>query len=92
MDGGKNFCYRGRTSYDAFASPSKNRSYNKEAKLGYHCKRLQDFKQEMRIWKRLQISNPEVPDIYDVPRIKVNSLWDFYKEIGYDYKKKRFIK
>ena len=92
MDGGKNFCYRGRTSYEAFATPYKKRNYNEEAKLKYQCKRLQEFKWDLRSWQRMMIRDPSIEDIYDLPRIKVKSLWDFYKEIGYDYKKKRFIK
>ena len=90
MDSGKNFCYRGRTSYEAFANPLKGRYYNREAKLRYHLKRKVEFKWELRNWKRTMIRNPFVPDVFDIPTVKVGSLWEFYKLIGYDYKRKRY--
>ena len=90
MDGGKPFCYRGRVSYEAFADVTKKRYYNKRAGLTYRMKRKEEYQFDVQLWKRTMARHPDITDIYNVPNIKLNSLWEFYEYIGYDYKAKKY--
>ena len=76
LDTGKGFCYRSRVSYDYFAHGLKNRN-KKPGKLMYICEHEDELKGFGRI-------DPAIP-LIDVP-----NLWEFYKFIGYDYKKQKW--
>lgn len=90
MDGGKPFCYRGRTSYEAFSTPFKKRYINKYGKLRYYCKRKDEYDAIVRLWKKTMARHPDVPDIYDIPTVKLDSLWEFYNYISYNHKSKNY--
>jgi hypothetical protein len=81
LDGGKEFCYRSRTSYNAFFNGMKKRNYTKPRHYLYAGKDEEEFE----INKRMRlIENPEFID--------VSSIWEFYKLIGFDYKNNKWIK
>jgi hypothetical protein len=90
MDNGKPFCYRGRTSYEAFSTPFKKRYVNKRGKMRYYCKRKDEHDFNVALWKKTMARNPGIEDIYDIPTITLKTLWDFYRFIGYDYKSKTY--
>lgn len=53
--------------------------------------KLESQEKEWREWSALMLKHtrkmlPDWPDITEFPRIKHDSLWDFYKYIGFDYK------
>lgn len=77
-DGKYPICYRSRVSYNAFAYSVKGRCYKpnkKNAEFLYHC----DHEEE-KTWMD-----------ESVPIIDVENVWEFYKLIGYDYKKKKYM-
>ena len=78
-DCGKDFCYRGRKSANAFFY-GKN-IYNGKSKDIFHdigCG-----------WGRFFTGKhaPDMPE--NIPEF---NIWEFYKHIGYDYKKKKYNK
>ena len=77
LDGGKDFCYRSRVSFNAFAY-SKHKYNQKRNKLLYYCTHETD---------RIGLSRLDIR----VPVVELDTLWDFYKFIGYDYKSKKWI-
>lgn len=79
LDGDKEFCYRSRTSYNAFSSSSrkKRRNRNKD-KFIYYCQRFEDRA------KHMIITNDSAPIKH------VNNIWEFYEFIGYDYKNNKW--
>lgn len=74
LDGGKDFCYRSRISYDYFAHGRKRRNWKRDELL-YACDHHDGF-------RRMDDPDAEV--------VHVDSVWDFYKTIGYDYKKQKW--
>ena len=79
--------YRSLVSYGAFFTSVKNRCYSK-TRL-YHGKRKLEWEQD----RAMMAANPITADLYiDVPVVNHESLWEFYKAIGYDYKKKKHLK
>jgi hypothetical protein len=78
LDAGKEFCYRSRISYDYFAHGIKRRN-RRSGEFLYYC----DNESDMIQFNKL---DPTVPMI-DIP-----TIWDFYKLIGYNYKKQKWIK
>lgn len=90
VDGGKDFCYRGRVSFDAFFSGKHKRNWRKDPRRLYHQKQKEEHEMSERIFanslRKCGAAKPEA-----VPEFKVASVWAFYELIGYDYKRKRFI-
>jgi len=79
--------YRSLLSYSAFFTSGKYRCRTK-TRL-YHGKRKLEWEQD----RAMMAANPITADLYiDVPVVNHESLWDFYKYIGYDYKKKKHLK
>ena len=72
--------YRSLVSYGAFTGV-KDRCYSK-TRL-YHCKQKHLWTMEMKF----QNGSKRLPILLIHP-----SIWDFYKFIGYDYKKKKHMK
>lgn len=91
MDGGQMFCYRSRMSYEAFTNVLKKRNVNKRAKLRYVCKCKVEYDNDVRVWQGTMARNPGIADLYNIPTVKVNSLWEFYNYIGYNYKSKTYM-
>jgi hypothetical protein len=92
LDDGKwPICYRSRTSYNAFANSTKERCYKpnkKNAETLFHCQREADFQISHDCWKS---SLEKYDKEYKDPEfIDVDNIWEFYKLIGYDYKKKKY--
>jgi hypothetical protein len=86
LDNGKKQCHHSRTSYNAFAHASRSSLKNgktapcwrKNYRL-YYCNE-EDYAIELN-----KINNT-------LPLINLNSLWDFYRYIGYNYKTKKWEK
>ena len=76
LDAGKNFCYRSRMSYNAFTGV-KGRCYKRKETL-YHCKHEYEM---VGFLGKIDES---------LPMVTANSIWEFYKLVGYDYKKKKW--
>jgi hypothetical protein len=73
--------YRQSLSYDSFKNNEAKRlikNQEKEDESYYFDYSQKQFEKEK-------------PFLNDVPIYKHNSIWDFYQEIGYDYKSKKYI-
>lgn len=77
LDGGKSFCYRSRMSYNSFAHGNKRKNYNLNKYL-YHCDSWHD-----KISPRPLLEGVEI--------IEVDSLWEFYNAIRFDYKQSKYF-
>jgi hypothetical protein len=75
--------YRQGTSFNAFFKRSDR---NKHKGFLYYAKWEDDYLFERKLMKELG-ATPKDRIIPSYP-----SIWEFYKAIGYDYKKKKFIK
>ena len=75
LDGDKDFCYRSRMSYSAFAHSIKKRN-RKQQELLYHC--------DNEIFRINTIDS-------NLPFIECATLWDFYEAIGYEYRLKKWL-
>lgn len=85
LDNGKDFCYRSRMSYNAFAyggaskkPAKKSPCWGKNGKL-YRCDHEDDPIQFGKFDPHL-------------PLVNLKSLWEFYEYIGYNYKLKIWAK
>lgn len=82
--------YRSKVSFDAFFFGVKGRNYAPNGTL-YHAKWEDEYNAEHeRLRKFLEEQNH--PMIDEDQLVDVESLWEFYKLIGYDYKKQKWIK
>jgi hypothetical protein len=89
LDDGKNFCYRSRTSHDAFFHSTKKR--NRKESLLYTSRHEDEHQLDIAHWHTMMKKYSNLTDIYaEVPVVHVKNLWEFYKLIGYDYKTKKF--
>lgn len=89
LDDGKNFCYRSRTSHDAFFHSTKKR--NRNGNLLYTSRHEDEHQMDIDHWHKTMRKHTDLPDIYTkVPVVHVKNLWEFYKLIGYDHKTKKF--
>lgn len=89
LDDGKPFCYRSRTSSNAFFHGAKE--YNKSQKFLYIGKHEREHQIMIDVWKKSMAKHPELPDTYSsVPVVHIKNLWEFYNLIGYDYKRKKY--
>ena len=77
LDGAKNFCYRARVIYSSFAH-SRHSRCQKRNELLYYSNHETD---------RVGFNSMDIR----IPVVELENLWDFYKYIGYDYKKKKWI-
>lgn len=78
------FNYRSRTSINAFFFGTKRRN-EKKGKVLYHSQNEESYKIHCDC-----LRNSSVPHDIKVPR-NLNSIWEFYKIIGYDYKKRKWL-
>jgi hypothetical protein len=92
LDDGKwPMCYRSRMSHSAFAHSVKGRCYKpskKNAEILYHNQHEDEFQWSQDNWKEACERNNikyEKPEL-----IEAENLWEFYKLIGYNYKKKKY--
>lgn len=97
IDDGKGFCYRSRTSSNAFFHSLKQRNWRGGKELNnydvlYHSQSLQDFQWHVEHFRSAlaQVDKP-LPEGYDT-LIELPNLWEFYKAIGWDYKTKKWSK
>jgi hypothetical protein len=81
LDQGERLHYRSRVSFEAFRSYKVERCKNKEKGLWY-----------IELDHTRCCYNPKYPDIYryDCEIIELNSVWEFYDVIGYNYKTKKY--
>lgn len=71
--------YRSVASYTAFFNGMSEKNYNLKAGVLYHA----NFKRDLDILKQYE-------ETLTLPQKIYNNIWDFYKGIEYDYKKKRY--
>lgn len=96
-DGKYPVCYRSRTSSNAFFHSLKQRNWKggkdpQNFKTLYHFKLEEDFRRETEHLKKfLNTIDCKLPEDYN-QLIELPNLWEFYKEIGWDYKSKKWIK
>lgn len=93
LDDNKNFCYRSRTSINAFAHSMKQRNYYpnvKNAELLYHLQQWDDLVASNELLKKALGGKETFFD--KVPVIDVKNIWEFYELVGYDYKKQKWAK
>lgn len=81
---GKLFDYRGRVSINSFFFGVKKRNYKKD-KVLYHSVYEEEHKMMQEEHKMLRFGN------HPINYIDVDSIWEFYKMIGYDYKKQEWL-
>jgi hypothetical protein len=80
------FSYPEGISFSAFFFGLKKRNWN--GSLLYHGQHESDWKIGEKCWKKtakkhgIKLEEPEV--------FRLDSLWEFYKQIGYDYKTKKY--
>jgi len=91
IDGGKSFCYRGRVSFNAFAHGSKHRNYNAKKGFHYYFQSLDTFLIYHNSTRNFFNNVLGKEYCQDIPILTVSSLWEFYKLVGYDYKKKKWL-
>ncbi len=80
---GHPFDYRGRGSINSFFFGTNRRNYKKKERLYHAC-------DESEHLASLKITQEFLPDTPNPVYIDVDSVWDFYKLIGYDYKKRKW--
>jgi hypothetical protein len=90
--------YRETTSFNAFFNgvPKGNRLHgpNQNSTTLYNAKRWIEFEETCERQAKLFVEKKlkGFPDDRLLPRVEHQNIWDFYQKIGYDYKKKRYIK
>lgn len=78
--------YRSSVSLNAFI----RRKSNSETKT-YRTFNYDEMLIEVDIWTRLIEKHPPVRQVFEKSvGVYVKNVWEMYKEIGYDYKKKKF--
>ena len=82
-DCGNTFDYRSRGSVNSFFFGVKKRNQKKKERL-YHACDEDEHITTLAITKKL--SNHPMPSYIDV-----DSVWDFYKLINYDYKARKWL-
>lgn len=95
--------YRSVLSLEGFASRERKQTFKKGQPISPHCinVRPRHFTMQRRDdWEFRETSvresfakrgMPFTRTYGDVPTFEHASIWDFYKAIGYDYKKKRYL-
>lgn len=89
--------YRQTTSFNAFfnGKPKGNRLHgpNQNSTTLYNAKQWTEFEsdweRQIKLFTEKKLKG--FPDDRLLPRVEHQSIWNFYQEIGYDYKKKRWI-
>ena len=94
LDDGKGFCYRSRVSSGAFFHSCKGRNINGD--LRYIERRKEEHEHDLEFWGRMKGAAAMEEILVDtdnkIEEVSVKNIWEFYKLIGYDYKKKRYNK
>ncbi len=94
--------YKNVVSIDAFKDREAKRFYDtiyvkKVPMFGLHCSlwRLEDWIRHNQITAESMLEIVGIVDYQDpydiLPTFEHESVFDFYKAVGYDYKKKRYI-
>ena len=81
---GRPFNYRVRVSTNSFFFSTNKRNYKKDELL-YHSEAEDEHKICLNITQK-SLPNWPTPNYIDI-----DSIWEFYKLVGYDYKKKKWI-
>lgn len=91
LDDGKPFCYRSRTSHNAFFHNHKTNRNQTDRHL-YAAKHEVEHQINLDVWAEMMREHPGLEDIYSkVPVVEVQNIWEFYELIGYDHKTKRWL-
>jgi hypothetical protein len=85
---GTTFHYRARGSINSFFHINKKRNYKKDEVL-YHSAGEVEHIIGQDIWRETHRKH-NMPHT-EITYIDVDSIWDFYTLIGYDYKKKKYL-
>lgn len=81
--------YQQSVSFSSFFHGIKKRNWNGD--LLYSIDTWDEFmKFRIGMDERLHDRHPDLPEIYKFTDIVFDSIWDFYKFIGWDYKKKKY--
>lgn len=78
--------YRTITSLNAFCHGMKKRCWS--PLYLYHGRPWDDFKASDDCTRQFMVDNKIA--LTETPLVEHNSLWDFYKYIGYDHKKNKY--
>ena len=87
IDGGKDFCYRGRVSSDAFFNNYKKERNKTKTRLYTRRDKWEWEMSQKTFAKSCKRCGAEMPEVEEVT---VGSIWEFYELIGYDYKTKKY--
>lgn len=82
--------FREREATRLYNYTQRKHSYNlpgKRCSVKFGSEIEFDEKQSQRVFEKYGIED----ELKTLPRFKHDSVWDFYKAIGYNYKKKRYI-
>ncbi len=90
LDGGKLFDYRSRVSESYFTKRDWKKS-NTPPFL-FHLEQQAIFDTRVHSIKTKTGKEVIIHPIPGVPFVKLGTLWDFYKYIGYEHKKQKWIK
>lgn len=71
--------YRSVVSYDAFFHGMKSKNYDLRRNILYFA----NFQQDLDIFNTYE-------DVIALPQTIYKNIWEFYKGIGYNYKKKKY--
>jgi len=85
---GYTFDFRSRRSINAFFHSKKKRNYKNKEILYHSCREDEHIISE-NIWRETYRKN-NIPR-KEITYIDVDSIWDFYTLIGYDYKNKKYL-
>jgi len=92
--------YRATISYDCYHNRECTRLYeaNKKGRLSLpkrgSVKHKKEFDEDRKSWKESyeKVTGEKYEDYHDkLPRFRHASIWDYYKAVGYDYKKQRYL-
>lgn len=86
LDDGKPFCYRSRTSHNAFFHGGVRNDRPRRNRSASHLY-VMDFLDESFAQKWLD----EDCDRTGIVPQHLDNIWDFYRVIGYDHRKKKWL-
>lgn len=84
------FNYREVVSFDAFFHGIKQRNFVKGVKL-FFARSRQEYDQSLASFNKIMGEHGQPPKP-PLPEVHHANIWEFYKYIGYDYKKQKWIK
>lgn len=87
LDDNKKFCYRSRTSFNAYFRSVKNHNWKPDGYL-YVTEHDIEYDINLKSWTKALGYNPHE----NIELIELPNIWEFYKAIKYNYKTKKYSK